>query len=303
MISLRQLRYLEALATHLHFRKAADAVSVSQPALSMQIKELEAELGVKLVERQPNSVLLTREGEEIVARARKILTDVHDLMDFARQMASPLSGPLRLGIIPSIAPYLLPRILPALAARHPELKLTIRETLTDPMTHELLAGELDAIVVALPVHNTSLASEPLFTDRFLLARQATGEFNALTKVCARDLETENILLLEEGHCLRDQALNYCQNLPAPGKNALGATSLATVMQMVAAGYGVTLLPEICAEVEVRDERVLLQRFQDPQPARTVGLVWRRSSPRQDDFTSLLETLRATVSEAGCRMVG
>ncbi|WP_153770002.1 hydrogen peroxide-inducible genes activator [Labrenzia sp. CE80] len=301
MISLRQLRYLEALARHLHFRKAADAVSVSQPALSMQIKDLEAELGVKLVERQPNSVRLTREGEEIAARARKILTDVRDLTDYAHQMSQPLAGPLRLGIIPSIAPYLLPRILPALSISHPDLKLTIRETLTDPMTQELLAGDLDAIVVALPVLHPALVSEPLFTDRFLLARKADSSHDATACVSARDLESENMLLLEEGHCLRDQALNYCQNLPAPGKNALGATSLSTVMQMVAAGYGVTLLPEICAEVEVRDERVVLQRFESPQPARTVGLVWRKSSPRKEDFETLLGTLRTTVSEAGCRL--
>ncbi|WP_417669996.1 LysR substrate-binding domain-containing protein [Roseibium sp.] len=296
MISLRQLRYLEALATHLHFRRAADAVAVSQPALSMQIKELEAELGVKLVERQPNSVRLTREGEEIVTRARKILTDVRDLMDYAQQMSSPLAGPLRLGIIPSIAPYLLPRILPALTKSHPDLKLTIRETLTEPMTRELLAGDLDAMIIALPVHDPALSSEALFTDRFLLARQSCPDVDRQKRIKASELDTENMLLLEEGHCLRDQALNYCQNLPAPGKNTLGATSLATVMQMVAAGYGVTLLPEICAGVEVRDERVLLQRFADPQPARTVGLVWRKSSPRKQDFEALLETLRSIVTQ-------
>ena len=301
MISLRQLRYLDALATHLHFRRAADAVAVSQPALSMQIKDLEAELGIKLVERLPTRVRLTMAGEEIVARARRVLTDVRDLMDYAQQHSQPLAGPLRLGIIPSIAPYLLPRILPALTSSHPDLKLTVRETLTEPMTRELVAGDLDAMIVALPVSNPTLVSEPLFTDRFLLARQACPTVDGEKRVCAGDLDTENMLLLEEGHCLRDQALNYCQNLPAPGRNALGATSLATVMQMVAAGYGVTLLPEICADTEVRDERVALQRFEDPQPARTVGLVWRKSSPRRQDFETLLETLRATVSDAGCRL--
>lgn len=295
MISLRQLRYLEALATHLHFRRAAEAVAVSQPALSMQIKELEAELGLKLIERQPNAVRLTREGEEIVSRARKILTDVRDLADYARQLSSPLSGPLRLGIIPSIAPYLLPRILPALNRAHPQLDLTIRETLTDPLTRELMAGELDAMIVALPVPEAGLCSASLFTDRFLLARQASDEVDPRARVCPDDIRSQNLLLLEEGHCLRDQALNYCASLPAPGRNALGATSLATVMQMVAAGFGVTLLPEICADVEVRDDRVLLQRFEDPQPARTVGLVWRRSSPRQQDFEALVETLQDSIS--------
>lgn len=303
MISLRQLRYLDALATHLHFRRAADAVAVSQPALSMQIKELEDQLDVKLVERLPTSVRLTTEGEEVVARARRILTDVRDLMDYAQQRAQPLAGVLRLGIIPSIAPYLLPKILPALARSHPELKLTIRETMTETLTEELLAGQLDAIVIALPVDNTSLRAEPLFIDRFLLARAKDPESDLRRRVAPSELETEDLLLLEEGHCLRDQALQFCHGLPQQAKPSLGATSLATVMQMVAAGYGVTLLPEICADVEVRDDRVDLLRFAEPQPARTVGLVWRKSSPRTQDFESLLETLKQTVSDAGCRMAG
>lgn len=302
MISLRQLRYLEALATHLHFRRAADAVAVSQPALSMQIKDLEEELGVKLVERLPTSVRLTPEGEEVVARARKILTEVRDLMDYAQQRAQPLAGPLRLGIIPSIAPYLLPKILPTLASSHPELKLTIRETLTETLLEELQAGQLDATIIALPVENALLREEPIFIDRFLLARGKDPDLDLRHRVAPAELETENLLLLEEGHCLRDQALHYCQNLPKPSTVSLGATSLATVMQMVAAGYGVTLLPEICADVEVRDDRVDLLRFEEPQPARTVGLVWRKSSPRTQDFESLLETLKQTVSDAGCQMV-
>lgn len=303
MISLRQLRYLDALATHLHFRKAADAVSVSQPALSMQIKELERDLGVMLIERLPNRVRLTREGEEVAARARAILTDVQDLHDYARQAGQPLTGPLRLGIIPSIAPYLLPRILPVLSSAHPELRLTIRETLTQALTEELQEGKLDAIIIALPADTAGLISEPLFEDRFLLARCASDTLDRDRRVLPDDLEKENILLLEEGHCLRDQALNYCQNVSTAGGNTLGATSLATVMQMVAAGYGVTLLPEICADFEVRDERVTLLRFADPQPARTVGLVWRKSSPRSKDFGILVDTLRETVGKAGCRLAG
>ncbi len=303
MISLRQLRYLDALATHLHFRKAAEAAAVSQPALSMQIKDLEEDLGIKLVERLPTAIRLTPEGEEVVVRARKILTDVQDLKDFAQQLSQPLTGPLRLGIIPSIAPYLLPKILPELARLHPDLKLTVRETLTATLTEELVAGRLDAIVIALPVDNQALESAPIFIDRFLLARHKDPDSDLRHKVAPSELESENILLLEEGHCLREQALNYCQNLPAPNASSLGATSLATVMQMVSAGYGVTLLPEICADVEVRDDRVDLLRFQDPQPARTVGLVWRKSSPRKGDFEFLVETLRHTVEKAGCRLAG
>lgn len=303
MISLRQLRYLDAVATHLHFRKAADSVAVSQPALSMQIKDLEETLGVKLLERLPTAVRLTPEGEEVVARARRILTDVRDLMDYAHQRAQPLAGSLRLGIIPSIAPYLLPKVLPALTRSHPGLNLTVRETLTETLVEELLAGQLDAIVIALPVENTLLSEKPIFIDRFLLARHKDPDRDLRHRVSAAELERENLLLLEEGHCLRDQALNYCQGMPAPNSSSLGATSLATVMQMVAAGYGVTLLPEICADVEVRDDRVDLLRFQDPQPARTVGLVWRKSSPRRTDFESLAETLKETVSEAGCQLAG
>ncbi|ADZ69729.1 hydrogen peroxide-inducible genes activator [Polymorphum gilvum] len=299
MPSLRQFRYLDALATHLHFRRAADAVAVSQPALSMQIRELEQELEIKLVERQPNAVRLTREGEEIVTRARKILSDVRDLVDYARQLGQPLSGTLRLGIIPSIAPYLLPRILPALGAAHPNMQLTIRETLTEAMTQELLAGDLDAIIVALPVTDPGLVAEPLFVDRFLLARHNRPGLDCSRPVEPADLETDTLLLLEEGHCLRDQALNYCSSLPTGRKSPLGATSLATVMQMVAAGYGVTLLPEICAATEVRDDRVALLRFADPQPARTVGLAWRKSSPRRQDFETLRQTLMATLEGCGC----
>ncbi|GGB35854.1 transcriptional regulator [Roseibium aquae] len=302
MVSLRQLRYLDALATHLHFRKAAEAVSVSQPALSMQIKELEEGLGVKLIERQPNAIRLTREGEEVVARARKILVDVRDLIDTAKQLSDPLTGTLRLGIIPSIAPYLLPRILPALQTAHPGLLPTIRETLTEQLVSELLSGQLDAIIIALPYAHPALREEPLFRDRFLLARQSGGNPETpARRVLSEALETDRLLLLEEGHCLRDQALNYCQNLPIRATSALGATSLSTVMQMVAAGYGITLLPEICADVEVRDNRVALLRFDDPQPARTVGLAWRKSSPRLADFETLAATLKAAFERDGLTM--
>lgn len=297
MITLRQLRYLQALAKHLHFGHAAESVSVSQPALSMQIKELEQTLGLKLVERHTNAVRLTREGHEIMYRAEKILGDVRDLVDYARQVSRPLSGPLKLGIIPSIAPYLLPRILPQITQAHADLQLTVRETLTDPLVRELQAGDLDAIIAALPIEDSGLASFPIFEDRFLLARKSEEAIDARQRVKTSDLEGENLLLLEEGHCLRDQALNYCQNLPSPKQSTLGATSLATVIQMVAAGYGVTLLPEICADVEVRDERVLLQRFADPQPSRTVGLVWRKSSPRKQDFEVLAQTLARLLINA------
>jgi len=298
MISLRQLRYLDAIATHLHFRKAAEAVAVSQPALSMQLKELEDNLGLKLIERQPSAIRLTREGEEVVIRARKILADVQDLVDTAKHLSEPLTGSLRLGIIPSIAPYLLPRLLPALEAAHPDLKPVVRETLTEQLVEELLAGRLDAVIIALPYAQPSLREEPLFIDRFLLAQQSGSASGSARQALSDALDGDQLLLLEEGHCLRDQALNYCQNLPAKAASALGATSLSTVMQMVAAGYGVTLLPELCADVEVRDDRVTLLRFEEPQPSRTVGLAWRKSSPRLSDFQALAKTLRTTFAGEG-----
>ncbi|MCY1705535.1 LysR substrate-binding domain-containing protein [Pannonibacter sp. SL95] len=298
MISLRQLRYLDALATHAHFRRAAEAVSVSQPALSMQIKELEGELGLVLVERRSGSVRLTPEGEEVVRRARRILSDVRDLSDYARHRGKPLSGPLRLGIIPSIAPYLLPRILPVLQDRHPDLRLTLRETLTAQLLQELDDGDLDAVIIALPVERPDLVSLPLFLDRFLLAVHNRPDLDERRRVNVEEIRHYDLLLLEEGHCLRDQTLSYCQAVVGGRRSAFGATSLATVMQMVAAGYGVTLLPEICTDVEVRDDRVALLRFADPQPKRMVGLVWRRSSPRRQDFETLRQTLASPLAELG-----
>ncbi|MBA5777847.1 LysR family transcriptional regulator [Stappia sp. F7233] len=286
MLTLRQLRYFDALARHQHFGRAAEDVAISQPALSMQIKEMEAALGIALVERQANTIRLTREGREVARRALQILSAVRDLEDYGRHAGRVLGGPLRLGIIPSIAPYLLPRVLPKLIADYPDLDLRIRETLTDTLVAELRHGELDVILAALPIEDGELESQPLFADRFLLATKASPELDERQRIDASTINGDSLLLLEEGHCLRDQALNYCQGVRPSAHSTFGATSLSTVMQMVAAGYGVTLLPEICASVEVRDERVALLRFKDPQPERTVGLVWRRSSPRKHDFTTL-----------------
>ncbi|WP_342210258.1 LysR substrate-binding domain-containing protein [Stappia indica] len=286
MITLRQLRYFDALARHLHFGRAAEAVAVSQPALSMQVRELEAILGIALVERRTSGIRLTAEGEEIARRAQRILSETRDLLDYGRHASEVMSGTLRLGIIPSIAPYLLPRILPTLTRSHPHVELQLRETLTQALVGELLQGELDVILAALPVAGAEFETRPLFQDRFLLAVQSRPNLDERQRVDPRTVNGSSLLLLEEGHCLRDQALNYCEGLQPTARSGFGATSLSTVMQMVAAGYGVTLLPELCASVEVRDERVALLRFEEPQPQRTVGLVWRRSSPRKRDFEAL-----------------
>jgi len=291
MITLRQLRYFEALARMQHFGMAADQCAVTQPALSMQIKELERELGMDLVERRGHSVVLTPAGQEIAERARGILGQVRELSEFARQHHGVLSGPMRLGIIPSVAPYLLPAILTDVQKHYPALDLQIRETQTDMLVDELLHGELDSILIALPVQNAQLEAVPLFEDRFLVAVQAQAADRWESKDFLEWIGRERLLLLEEGHCLRDQALQYCQVANMQARKSLGAASLTTIMQMVAAGHGITLLPELCAEVEVDRQRVTLIPFPDDPPKRTLGLVWRKTSGRKKDFAALTELIR------------
>jgi len=285
MITLRQLRYLTALVRHGHFGRAAESCAVTQPALSMQIRELERELKVDLLERRAGEFALTEVGIEFSERAGKILSDVQDLVDFARHRSRTLTGMLRLGIIPSLAPYVLPRILPVLQNRYPELRLEVRETLTRQLIEELERGDLDAMMLALPVEHAGFETLRLFEDPFLLA-MSSEDAPALPRVSAKTIDARRLILLEEGHCLRDQALAFCSVVRGRTPAALGATSLATVMQMVANGYGITLMPEIAARTEVRDPRVKLLRFRDPEPARTIGLAWRATSPRKKDFTAL-----------------
>jgi LysR family hydrogen peroxide-inducible transcriptional activator len=279
VITLRQLRYLAALARHRHFGRAADDCAVTQPALSMQIREFERELGVDLIERRPGDIALTEAGLEIAARAENILASVRDLTDFARHR-DLLAGSLKLGIIPTLAPYLLPRTLPPLQARYPGLALEIRESQTASLIDELRAGKLDAVMLALPAEGAEFEVLPLFDDPFLLAMPAAESLREPLKI--DDVDQSRLILLEEGHCLRDQALAFCGS-PRDLAARLGATSLATVMQMVASGYGITLVPQIAAAVELRDHRVRALRFAAPAPGRTIGLIWRKTSPRTADF--------------------
>jgi len=294
MITLRQLRYLASLARHRHFGRAAADCAVTQPALSMQIRELEREIGAELVERRPGDIALTELGGEVAARAEAILTATRDLVDFARHR-DLLSGQLRLGIIPTLAPYVLPRILPRLQAAHPHLRLEVRETQTRNLIEELARGDLDCIMLALPVEGTDVETLTLFDDPFLLALPAGEALPAQGRVNVEDVDQRRLILLEEGHCLRDQALAFCAAPQRDAPTSLGATSLATVMQMVANGYGVTLLPEVAVDAEVRDHRVKLIRFADPQPARTVGLAWRCTSPRKQDFAALGAIVKETLA--------
>lgn len=285
-VTLKHLRYFDALAREQHFGRAADACSVTQPALSMQIQELELSLGIPLVERTRSGIRLTPKGEEIALRAQRMLNDVRDLVDFAKHSGGVLSGTLRLGVIPSIAPYLLPPLLPLLRDTYPELELHIRETQTQPLMVELAEGKLDVLLLALPIKNADIESLPLFDDRFLLAMPKAKKLSGRVRATKDLVESDRLLLLEEGHCLRDQALTYCSLQQVDSINTFGASSLATIVEMVAAGLGITLLPEICVAAEGRSRDIKMIRFVEPEPSRSIGLVWRRSSPRREDFVAL-----------------
>jgi LysR family transcriptional regulator, hydrogen peroxide-inducible genes activator len=285
-ITLRQLRYFDALARHRHFGRAAEACSVSQPALSMQIKELEEALGGLLLERSARQVALTRFGEELEQRARDILRSVDELGDFARASQERLAGRLRIGMIPTIAPYLLPKVIENLARMHPELDIHVRETLTPKLIRELAEGRLDTAIVALPVSEPSLAEVALFAESFLLVRPREDEG---TPVPSREtLREMRLLLLEEGHCFRDQALSFCK-MQSP-REILDANSLSTLVQMVSAGIGVTLIPEMAVAVETRSASVSVSRFKNPQPSRTIGMVWRKTSPLARQLQQISEVV-------------
>ena len=293
MLTLRQLRYLDALARHGNFGRAAEECSVSQPALSMQIRELEHELGAELVTRRQGVTVLTEAGAEVARRAGSILSATHDLADCVRHSGHLLCGTLRLGVIPTLAPYVLPLLLPELHRSRPDLRLDLLETQTKSLLSELAQGTLDVLLLALPLEETEFETIVLFSDRFLLAVPADDPLPECARVRKRDVNARELVLLEEGHCLRDQALIYCGERDH-AHNRLGATSLATVLQMVASGYGVTLLPEVAIDVEVRDERVKLLRFVEPQPRRDIGLAWRPTSPRKADFLELGQILLKTL---------
>ena len=293
MVTLRQLRYFLSLAKHCHFGRAARENSVSQPALSTQIREFERQMGAELVERRHGEVVLTETGREVAERAEHILAATRDLVDITRHR-EVLSGPLKLGIIPTLAPYMLPRLLPQLQKTHAVLRLDVRETQTAVLVQELLVGDLDCLLVALPIEGgAELETHALFEDRFLFAAPASERLPR-RRLTVDDVNSSRLFLLEEGHCLRDQALAFCATRRREGPTKLSSTSLATVMQMVANGYGSTLLPEIAADVEARDPRIKLARFAAPEPARTIGLAWRRTSARRKDFVALGDIIRASL---------
>lgn len=283
MPSVKQLKYFEAVARFGHFGKAAEHCAVTQPALSMQIQELERELNLRLVERRPKGATLTDAGREVAQRASRILADLRDLGEFARGRAAPLSGPLDFGVIPTIAPYMLPPLLPLLRERYPSLDLRVRETQTQQLVGELLDGSLELLMLALPIDHPDIETKALLEDRFLLA---TPRDRRITKASPELLNEGGLLLLEEGHCLRDQALAYCRLRQVGVIDTFGATSLSTLAQMVANGMGMTLLPEISLGLETARASVRLLRFEEPEPRRVLGLAWRSTSPRKEDFAEL-----------------
>ncbi len=291
-ITLRQLRYLDALAAHRHFGRAAEAAGISQPALSMQIRDLEQALGGALVERGPAGATLTEFGGEVVGRSARILALIRDIEELPASRADPLSGPLRLGVIPSVAPYLLPHLIAAGAKQYPELRLTIRESITRALVAELVAGNLDAIVASVPLGNDDLAEAPAFDDPFLLAAPANSPHAKRKPALTELISADELLLLEDGHCLRDQALAVCGTIDPRRRRSYGATSLATVLHLVAAGHGITFVPAMAVDAALRANRDLaLVRFADPAPHRAIGVAWRRSSPRERDFRALAALVR------------
>ena len=291
-LTLKQLRYVDALARHSHFGRAAAACSVSQPALSVQIRELEATLGTLLFERGGRQVRLTRFGETFAERVSSILLAIDELGELARASGEVLDGEVRLGVIPTIAPYLLPRVLGGLSHAFPGLDLRVRETITPRLLDELSTGRLDAAIVALPISEPELSEVALREEPMLLVRHKSQAGSPVPSVNA--LGEHRLLLLEEGHCFRDQALAFCELGNGPAREGLEGTSLSTLVQMVGAGMGVTLIPAMAADVETRAASITVDRFADPQPSRTVGIVWRRSTPLAGHLTELAEYLRGCL---------
>jgi LysR family hydrogen peroxide-inducible transcriptional activator len=278
-MNIRALKYFVKLAELKHFSKAADACFVSQPTLSTQVRKLEEELGVTLVERAPRKVMLTPIGEDIAHRARHLLRDIEHLKSAARRSKDPTTGNLKLGIFPTLAPYLLPHVIPRIRKKYPELRLQLVEEKTEEIIRMLDQGRLDAGVLALPVDDQGLELLTLFDEHFVAAMPASHPLADKQSISLKDLEGEELLLLEEGHCLREHALAVCDLAGAHERVDFHATSMETLRQMVAANVGVTLMPMLSVKPPIQPtENIALRKFDAPQPCRSIALVWRKSSP-------------------------
>ena len=291
-MNLRALQYFVKLAELNHFSKAADACFVSQPTLSTQIRKLEEELGVSLVERAPRRVMLTPIGEDIAHRARHVLRDIDHLKSAARRSKDPATGNLKLGIFPTLAPYLLPHVIPVIRKKYPELRLQLAEEKTEEIINMLDQGRLDAGVLALPVEEHGLEIETLFEEPFVTAMPASHPLSDKRTINLSDLEGEELLLLEEGHCLRQHALAVCDLAGAHERVDFHATSMETLRQMVAANAGVTLMPVLSVKPPIpATGNIVLRPFEAPAPSRTIALVWRSSSPLGDFLRDLAQCLK------------
>ena len=288
-MNIRAIQYLVTLAQVRHFSKAAELCFVSQPTLSTQIRKLEDELGIQLVERSPRQVMLTPAGEEIVARGRQVLAEIDAMKAIARRSVDPHSGLLRLGIFPTLAPYLLPHVIPAIRQRYPRLTLRLFEEKTEDILSMLERGQLDAALLALPVTNDQLVTRVLFKEPFVLALPAEHPLAQQRRVGTGDLANQELLLLEDGHCLRDQALDVCHLSGAHEKLDFHATSMETLRQMVAANTGITLLPVLAVKPPVAPtENLAIRAFGSNPPSRTIAMAWRKSSALHEFLSDLAE---------------
>lgn len=291
-MNLRDLEYLVALDEHRHFGRAAAASYASQPTLSTQIRKLESELGVDLIERGSRQVLFTPLGDQVVQKAKAILAEVDEIRLLARHATEPYAGTLRLGAFPTLAPYLLPHVAPILHDHFPDLEILLVEEKTDVLLSELRAGRLDAALIALPVTEDGLHVEPLFREDFVLAAPTGHPLTTEEVLAGSRLAAEDLLLLADGHCLRDQALEVCDRTGATARRDFQATSLETLRHMVAAGVGVTLLPELSVIPPViQNPAIELRHFADPAPFRDIALVWRRSTVQADVLHEVAEVIR------------
>jgi LysR family hydrogen peroxide-inducible transcriptional activator len=296
--TVAQLRAFLALAEHLHFRDAAAALRMSQPALSGAVAALEETLGTCLVERTTRKVLLTPAGEQVARRAEVVLAELDRLVDEVKAVQGTLVGPLRVGVIPTVAPYLLPIVLPRLAKEFPDLKLSVHEEQTEHLVTELLAGRLDVVLLALPVPAAGITEIALYDEDFVLVAPPGFEVGdeEIPREALNDLD---VLLLNKGHCLRDQTMDVCRDVGARAAAATYATSLATLVQLVSGGLGVTLVPETALPVETgRAPNLELHRFTPPAPFRRIGLGFRSTSPRMDEFEALAESVRIAMADSG-----
>lgn len=296
--TIRQLEYLVALDAHEHIGRAAKACFVSQPTISTQVRELEKHLGVVVVERVGRGVAMTAAGRKMAERARAILRDTDEMVESGHRSATALTGPLRLAAIPTVAPYLLPRVLPAMRKRHPAAEVHLRELRTVKLTAALAAADVDLGLLALPVDDPRFEHAVILDDHFLLAMAPDHRLARQQRVPMGSLEDETVLLLEDGHCLRDHVREICDRAGAQSNGGIQGTSLSTICQMVAAGMGVTLIPASAQAVEARDGTGLTVRpFSDADPCRQVALIWRRNTPAADLYRELAEIMATELAGA------